>query len=562
VAGLPPIVATLIADTKEFMAKMDEAQGKVAEFGGETEAAGGKLASFASKASTAVLGVGVALGAYAVDQAFKFQEGMDKLGNQTNLTKGQLDRLGTSIQNISNLTGVSNSDLQTSAISIYQAGYKGAQATKILTDAAKASVITNASVADTTQAIIAAQTLQVAKGMDVSKLTGVLVRGSKEFVGGLSAEEQMLSGRVGVALAKYHLGLKTIIPLGAEFAKVGLPTRSIASFASALGNLQKPMTDSKGKLTTYAQGLEKVGLSQATLGEDLRKGNIVGILTQIKDVATASGQPLSQVADAVFGTTGGASASVLVNNLKNIASLQKNMTGAGAKSLQSGFEKAVHELGPQLKVLKANFDNLMVNAGKLILPAISDIVGWVNSFAGELRRNPVLRDVFGVGLATVFVAAVGIKLKSVFDTIKGVLSKTSAPVTTEQGISMIDLLTNIDINTAKIAGGSALGGGGGGGVSTAETTGGEVAGGGAAGAGALGAAGIATVLSGLAAAVFGLLIGAWAGKANDAANRAKFIERHMANTNWTASPGTQIAGTAANNYGLGKTNVTVHVHAR
>ena len=36
-AALPPIVATLLADTKEFSAKMDEAQAKMRSLGGERD---------------------------------------------------------------------------------------------------------------------------------------------------------------------------------------------------------------------------------------------------------------------------------------------------------------------------------------------------------------------------------------------------------------------------------------------------------------------------------------------------------------------------------------------
>ena len=257
---LPPVIATLLADTKQYSAKMTEAQAQMAKLGTASMTTSEKMAAFGSKAATATIGLGLALGGYAVDQAYKFQESLDKIQNQAGLTTAQTDALGKSIQKISNVTGIADSQLTSAALTISQAGVKGAAATNLLTAAAKAAVITNSSVADTTKAIVAAQTLQISKGMDVAKLTGILVAGSHDFVGGLSAEEQMISGRVGVALSKYGLSLQTIIPLGAEFAKVGLPTRSISSFANALGNLEKPMTDSKGKLTSYAQGLEKVGL--------------------------------------------------------------------------------------------------------------------------------------------------------------------------------------------------------------------------------------------------------------------------------------------------------------
>jgi len=388
---LPPVVATLIADTKEYMAKMTEAQAKMGEFGAASKSSAGLFGLSAKTIAFGAAGVAAAVGAYAVDAALKFNEQMDKVKLQAGLTKEQTDQLGQSILNISSSLGVTTSDLATGAVTIEQAGIKGAAATTLLNNAAKASIITNASVADTTKAIVAAQTLQVTKGMDVAKLTGILVKGSQDFVGGLASEEQMLQGRVGVALAKYGLSLQTIIPLGAEFAKVGLPTRSIASFANALGNLQKPLTDSKGKLTSYAQGLERVGLSQANLAKDLRVGNITGILDQIKQAAQESGQPLSAITQTVFGSTGAGTASVLIKNLNDLAAAQKNLTGAGGKSLAQQTQQALMTPAQQIKVFQQSLNKAMVNLGTVALPwvitGVKFATGVLETLTGLITGN-------------------------------------------------------------------------------------------------------------------------------------------------------------------------------
>ena len=438
---LPPVVATLIADTKEYTAKMTEAQAKMTEFGAASESSAGMFGLSASTIAIGAVGVATAVGVYAVESAYKFQEGLDKIKNQAGLTTLQMEELGKSIRNISVTTGVSTSELETAALTVEQAGIHGAAATKLLTDAAKAAVITNASVADTTKAIVAAQTLQISKGMDVAKLTGILIAGSKGFVGGLAAEEQMLQGRVGVALSKYGLSLQTIIPLGAEFAKVGLPTRSISSFANALGNLEKPMTDAKGKLTTYAQGLDKVGLSQSNLARDLRVGNITGILQQIKAAAVASGDPLNQVAQAVFGSTGSGAASVLVKNLQDLATAQKNLAGAGAGTLGTSFADAIKQIGPQLNVLKSNFNNLMIDAGKLLLPAASTVIGWVAKFAKAINSNPILKDLIGAAAGVAFGAAVAVKLKKAFDSVMGLFNKGAALAATTANTAALEANT-------------------------------------------------------------------------------------------------------------------------
>ena len=423
---LPPIIATLIADTKEYTAKMTEAQAQMAKLGTASKTTSEKMAAFGKTAATATIGLGLALGGYAVDQAYKFQESLDKIKNQAGLTTTQTDALGKSIQNISNATGVADSQLAQAALLIEQAGIKGSAATNTLTVAAKAAVITNASVVDTTKAIVAAQTLQISKGMDVAKLTGILVKGSQDFVGGLSAEEQMLSGRVGVALAKYGIGLKQIIPLGAEFAKVGLPTRSIASFANSLAALEKPMTDAKGKLTSYALGLEQVGLSQQKLASDLRTGNITAILTSIKEAAGGSTAKEGILTQAVFGTTGSAAAMALLKDYNAYVKETVNLSGAGSGTLGTSFADALQQIGPQLNVLKTNFNNLMIDAGKLLLPVAADVLKWVGSFAKAINSNPILKDLIGAAAGIAFGTAVASKLKGVFDSVMSLFNKGAA----------------------------------------------------------------------------------------------------------------------------------------
>lgn len=399
---LPTVVATLLADTREYMAKMDEAGTKMAEFGGIAETSGGRMNKFANTASTAVLGVGAAITAFGVDKAMQFQEGLDKLQNQAGLTADQADKLGKSIMGISNATGQSTADLINSALTVEQAGIKGKKATDLLNTAAKAAVVTNASVADTTQAIVAAQTLQIAKGMSVNDLTGKLVAGSRDFVGGLKAEESMLSGRVGVALAAHGVNLSTVTALGAEFAKVGLPSRSIASFATALSNIQNPTK-------TYTTNLEKARLSQNILAADLRRGDIGGMLKYIKEQAGGSAAKLQEMVNAVFGKTGGAAASDLIKNLQSFVTIQKQVAGAGSGSLNKGFGEASKQLGVQMKIIEQNLVNSAAEFGLKLMPYVKDAANIVTGAMNYLSTHPAAVSNIGIGIASVFAAAMATK---------------------------------------------------------------------------------------------------------------------------------------------------------
>ncbi len=408
---LPPVVATLVADTKEYSAKMDEATAKMGELGAAAEKSGSKFNSYLGKASTAVLGLGVALGGYALDKAFSFQEGLDKLQNQAGISAVQAKKLGDAILNISSATGATTPDLMSAALAVEQAGVRGAKAQQLLNDAAKSSVITGQSVTDTAKSIVSVQQLQIAKGLSLADVTGLLTAGAQHTVGGMTALAGVLQGRVGVALANTGMKMKDIVTVGAEFSTVGLQSRAAATFATALSKLDGPLTTTHvttkrtyTTLSTYALALKAVGLSQAQLASTMRTGGLPALLNELKDAAAGSTPKLQELLQVVFGSTGAASASLLVNHLKQISKIQQQMAGAGAGSLETGFKGAVKQLGPQLHILESRFNVMFTRIGEHLLPAMSAVEGWAIQFTSKLEKSGSLRS----GLATAFGAALAI----------------------------------------------------------------------------------------------------------------------------------------------------------
>ena len=73
-AGINEVIVRLVADMREFNAKIGEAGHTVKEFGKEADKTNDKLKAIGSKAATGVImGIGGAL-VYGTEQAFKFNE--------------------------------------------------------------------------------------------------------------------------------------------------------------------------------------------------------------------------------------------------------------------------------------------------------------------------------------------------------------------------------------------------------------------------------------------------------------------------------------------------------
>ena len=461
---LPPVVATLIADTAEYSASMDKAIGKMGELDAASDTAGAKFTKFGNLAADAVLGLGVAAGAFALDEGYKLTETMDQLQNSTGLSNKAIKSLTQTLIQISDKTGASTSDLAASYASIYQAGFKGAAGIKLLDVAAKGALATNSDVTATTQALIAVQALHLKGTKNLADVMGELVAGSHNVTGGLQEEVSLLQGKVGAAFSEYGFSLKQAIEYGSIFAKVGLPTRSIATLATGLGKILEPIhtvTDSNGKLehglsSTYLK-IEQLGLKYSKVASDVRTGNLAGLLLYLKQVAQETNQPLSVLLNTVLGSGGSISGSLLLKNLGAVKTVTDNIKGAGAGSLNSAFETASQQFGNKLKIIETNLKNSAAQFGLILIPYLSKAATFLENALTSLEEHPGERKALEIDLGVTFAAALALKIAQA-----------------TQSTTQTSLLTRIAANTAKTAGEGGVSDVEGGGTDAALVGGGAV----------------------------------------------------------------------------------------
>ena len=448
-AGINEVIVKLVADMREFNAKIGEAGTTVKEFGKEADTMGGKWKSLGSKMSTGILmGVGGAL-AYGTEQAFKFNESLDAIINQSGASAEEVDYLKKKIIDVSNATGYSADSLSGAALQIEKAGIRGKAAYDLLSNAAMGARITGGQVADITKTIIGVQTLQIAKGESVAQITETLVQANKMHLGSLDSLTQALSGKVGAALATYGVNLNEAAAVAGIASKAGITnSRSMVSLANSLGALENP-TKAQDK------ALHALGLSSAGLTSEMHKPDgLIQVLKTLADTAQKTGKPVGEIAAQIFGKGGAGTATVLINNIKDLSSAYQTLAGSNPKTLQAQFQETMTQLGPQLQKAGANLNNALLNVGELILPGVSKVAGWVASFASAINSNKTLRDVLGGTLFAGVVLSVVVKLKSAFDAVKSLFTGGQQSIQT-------GLLQQIATNTAATAaeGGSGAVGG-------------------------------------------------------------------------------------------------------
>ena len=98
---LPPVIATLLADTKEFSAKIDSAQAKMDAMGKKSLTTGQKFEKMGGMMAKAVIGGGLAVAAISVKMAYDYNAALDEMARTTHLTAAQMDFLKGAILNVS-----------------------------------------------------------------------------------------------------------------------------------------------------------------------------------------------------------------------------------------------------------------------------------------------------------------------------------------------------------------------------------------------------------------------------------------------------------------------------
>ena len=406
---LPPVIATLFADTKEFMAKMDEAELKMGKFGAAADASGGKFGKFTSTASTAVVGLGVAVAAYGIDKAMKFQESLDALQNQAGLTSAQVDAASGSILNISNQTGIASTDIANAYLQASKAGLTQAQTQSVINAAAKAAVVTGGNVADTTQTLIGIQNLQIAKGMSVAQVSDLMVLANQRHVGSLDSLTSTLTGKVGGALAAAGLNLSEMASVADIASRAGYNNaRAYTQLATGLTKIESPTTASSKAMAQLGINADQL----ATIARHPGTG-LVDVLGYLEAQSKRTGVSMNTLIKDTFGPGAVGLVSDLATHIGQLSKNVQSLGGASGKGLNTSFSAASQQLGTQMKIIETQLINSATQFGLKLLPYVKDGANALTGAMNYLSTHPGVMSGIGTALAATFAGAAAVKLVGV-----------------------------------------------------------------------------------------------------------------------------------------------------
>ena len=455
---LPPVIATLLADTKEFMAKMTEAEHKMGKFGLAADASGTKFSKFANTASTAVVGLGIAIAGGAVDSALKFNEALDKIQNQAGASSSEIDFLKNAILKVSNETAISSTNIASAFLQAEKSGLRGAAAFRLVEAASKAAAITGGDVTQTTQTLVGIQNLQIAKGMSVAAVSDLMVEANKRHLGSLDSLTQTLTGKVGGALAAQGVSLAEMAAVSDVASAAGYATaKSYTQLATGLNKIENPTTRS-------AKAMAALGINADTLAKIARHPGtgLVDTLQYLETVSKKTGVSMNTLITDTFGPGAVGLVTTLANHVGTLAKNVNDLSKASASKLDTAFGITKGQLNFQLNQLRTQAENALKGVGLLLLPAVGDIAKFAENAVTYFGKHPILKTIFTDASLTLFAASLAYKvgnalgklpiIGNLLNKLPGFSKLFGGQPTAAQAETQIGLLEQIAGNIEAIAG--------------------------------------------------------------------------------------------------------------
>ena len=384
---LPPVVATLLLDIKEFSTGIDDAGKKIKGLGDSGGASFTKLGKWATAA-------GIAVTAASVKMATDFETQMTRLYTAAGAPKQAVEAAKDEVLKMGDAVGETGTAMAEALYHPVSAGLDLATSLQAVKFSAQEAQISGASLDDTTYAlssVMKAFNQDATQAHDTMALLNSIVgQGDMRFQDfNVSVKNWApTAASMGISIQSMGAALAYLTDRGnsaeeaATRVTMGLsmmttPSKQAAELLEGMGVASSDVTASSKAMTDV---LQKTGITQNQLAEDLKSPD--GIYVALKHLQTAlhdagiEGSEADSVLAKVFG--GGRSDKAIMSLLQNLDGLKTkfNDIGAGASKFDQAWADTQETFAFKLKQLGAEAENFGISLGSKLIPEIEGVVSW------------------------------------------------------------------------------------------------------------------------------------------------------------------------------------------
>lgn len=402
---LPPIVATLVADTKEFTAKMQEARGEMDETAESGSSSFSKLSALGGKALLGMAGAVAAVAAASVDLAMKNQEATNRLASNAGISVDSANKISNAFLSTADTSIFSGTAMTTAYASVAaQLGVtqgkalSAAQALGFMKTASDLAEASGESLDSATGDLAKTIQLYGLKATDAGNASNIMFNVARDTGGSIdtvTASFQKLHAQLGSATPP----LNQVGGLLLDLTQHGESGRQATSaLSTAFNGILAPTA-----AVTAAQNALGVSFTNAQTGALLPMSQIIGEL-QPKIAGMGDATAAATLKSLGFGTAG---AKLIATINAGPAAFDK-ATASVAKhgSVTSAAQKQAQSLDHQIKLIEATAEDYGVKLGQWLIPKLEDLIHYTTEAFTWLGKNKDVLIALGVVVGGVVTAAI------------------------------------------------------------------------------------------------------------------------------------------------------------
>lgn len=371
-AAATAITASADESAAAATASGDAAAASATKSGAALEGTAGALQKYAMGLAAAGFGV-----FEAIKGASKFNSEITKLNTQAGVSKSQLSSLGDGVLQLAGQVGQSPDSLAEALFHVESnfasLGIKGPDALNLVKIAAEGAKVGGANLVDVTNTLTAA----VASGIPGVQNMGQAMGALNAIVGAGDMKMQDLAEAFGSGMVATVKGFGlSLTDVGAALAVFGdnniRGAKAGTDLRVAVQSLASPVKSAKGEL-------QKLGLTQDTLAQDMRTGGLLKALEDLQGRFKATGVTATeqgQVITTLFGKKAGSGLNVLLDQMDRLKSKYPDIT-KGAGQFGSAWQTTSHTISTEFDGLKSGLEALGIKIGDVLLPPLTTVLGWI-----------------------------------------------------------------------------------------------------------------------------------------------------------------------------------------
>lgn len=282
--ALPPIVAVIAADTRQFSAGMAKVRGEMVGAQTTGNAAFAGLAGVGKLAFLGIAGAAVIGGAAALKMGSDFQTSMTQLVTGAGESRSNIDLVSKGILNMAGQVGQSAQNLASGMYMIESAGFHGASGLQVLQASAEGARVGGADMAVVANAVTTALN---AYGMSGSQAASITSQMTATVAAG-KMHLQDLAGALSAVLpvaASVHLSFAQVGGAMATMTANGVSAQEAAqNVSSTIRSIINPSQQAVGMM-------EQLGLSSVDLAQHIGDRGLTGTLDVLVKAVTAKMGP-------------------------------------------------------------------------------------------------------------------------------------------------------------------------------------------------------------------------------------------------------------------------------